>query len=105
MPCIHNDKRKCNTCYSREYRAKNPMRYAYQNLKDNCRRRKGIGWFELTFEEFSQFAIETHYIVGKGITKTSYTIDCKDQTMGYFIGNIRVIKNEYLSTTFPNQLK
>lgn len=69
------------------------MKYAYNTLKQNCKRRKGAGWFELTFKEFSQFAVETEYLIGKGITKTSYTIDCKDQTMGYFIGNIRVVEN------------
>jgi len=45
----------------------------------------------LTFEEFRQYAIETDYISKKGITKKSYSIDCKDQTMGYFIGNIRTV--------------
>lgn len=69
------------------------MMYAYLTLRSNCIRRKGIGWFELTFEEFKQFAIETKYLSGKGKTKTSYTIDRKDNTMGYFIGNIRVVDN------------
>jgi len=27
----------------------------------------------------------------KGKTRLSYSIDCKDQTMGYFIGNIRTV--------------
>ena len=93
MPCIHNSKRKCNTCLSREKRERNPVRYAYDALKANCKRRKGLGWFELTFEEFKQFAIETKYIAGKGRSKQSFTIDRKDSTMGYFIGNIRVVSN------------
>jgi len=67
------------------------MRYAYDNLKHNCYRRKGRSWFYLTFEEFATYAIETDYVSKKGITRKSYSIDCKDQTMGYFIGNIRTV--------------
>lgn len=67
------------------------MRYAYDTLKANCYRRKGRGFFYLTFEEFKKYAIETDYISKKGITKKSWSIDCKDQTMGYFIGNIRTV--------------
>ena len=83
----------CNTCISRRARKRNPMRYAYDTLKQNCKRRHGPGWFYLTFEEFKQFAVETKYLIGKGKTRTSYTIDKKDPTMGYFIGNIRVMQN------------
>lgn len=93
--CIHNKKKSCNGCAKRRSRERHPMRYAYQTLKDNCKRRKGIGFFELTFEEFKQYAIETDYLVGKGITKTSYHIDCIDPTMGYFIGNIRPLQNSH----------
>jgi hypothetical protein len=45
----------------------------------------------LTFEEFKQYAIETDYLAKKGRTGKTYSIDCKDQTMGYFIGNIRTV--------------
>lgn len=69
------------------------MRYAYDTLRANCKRRKGAGWFELTFEEFKQFAIETNYIAGKGRSKFSYTIDRKDNSMGYFIGNIEILSS------------
>lgn len=89
--CRNRAKGYCHTCLSRRKRERNPIRYAYDTLKQNCKRRKGAGWFELTFEEFKQFAIETDYVSKKGVTKKSYTIDCKDQTMGYFIGNIRVV--------------
>lgn len=73
------------------------MRYAYDTLRANCKRRKGLGWFELTFDEFKQFAVETNYLLGKGITKTGYTIDRADDTMGYFIGNMTVTSNSYNS--------
>lgn len=70
------------------------MRYAYNNLRSNVIRRKGEAFFYLTFEEFAKFAYEVNYLVGKGITKKGYGIDCKDQTMGYFIGNIQPLPND-----------
>jgi len=69
------------------------MRYAFDTLRQNCYRRKGRAFFYLTFEEFKKYAIETDYISKKGVTKKSWSIDCKDQTMGYFIGNIRTVPN------------
>lgn len=93
MSCTHNSKRTCNTCNSRKQRAKDPMKYAFYTTRANVYRRKGRHFWELTFEEFSQYATETDYIIGKGITKHGYTIDVKDPTMGYFIGNIRTIPN------------
>lgn len=83
----------CNTCARRKSREANPMYYAYETLRDNCYRKHGRGWFELTFEEFKQYAIETEYIGKKGITKKGYHIDRPDTTMGYFIGNIRPLTN------------
>lgn len=91
--CDAHNRVGCNTCASRKKRAKNPMRYAYDALKHNVIRRKGRAFFYLTFDEFKQFAYETNYLVGKGITKKGWGIDCKDQTMGYFIGNIRPLEN------------
>lgn len=87
----------CYTCQSRKYRAADPMKYAYYTLRDNVYRRKGRNFWGLTFEEFKQYAVETKYITGKGKSKTSYTIDAKDPTMGYFIGNIRTISNSHNS--------
>lgn len=81
----------CKTCSSRRHRAAHPMRYAYDTLKANCYRRHGRAWFYLTFEEFAQLAFETEYISKKGITKKGYALDRPDQTMGYFIGNIRCV--------------
>lgn len=83
----------CNTCASGRQRERNPVMYAFQTLRANVYRRKGREFWALTFEEFSQYATETQYVQGKGITKDGYTIDVKDPTMGYFIGNIRTIPN------------
>lgn len=103
----------CQTCLCRRKRERNPMRYAFETLRANVYtlranvyRRKGRAFFYLTFEEFKQYAIETDYMSKKGITKKSWSIDCKDQTMGYFIGNIRTVpatvnnKKRRLSLTY-----
>lgn len=79
----------CGSCNTRRKRERNPVRYAYDTLKSNSKRRGK--YFELSFEEFKQFAIETNYIAGKGRSRTSYSIDRRDNTMGYFIGNIRIM--------------
>lgn len=78
-----------NSEKSRRYRAKNPIRYAYHNLKSNSKRRGKE--FDLTFEQFKEFCYKTNYIQGKGITKDSYSIDRKDNDKGYTIDNIRIL--------------
>ena len=83
----------CTSCRSRAYRARDPVRAAYYALRANCIRRKGRAFFDITLEEFRQFAEETKYVSGKGRTRTGYTIDRIDNELGYFVGNIRVISN------------
>ena len=73
----------------REWRRKNPEKYAYHNLKSNSKRR-GI-LFELSFEEFKEFCFKTEYIQGKGKTKDSYSIDRKDSSKGYTKNNIQIL--------------
>ena len=63
------------------------MRYAYDTLKMNCKRRKKI--FKLTFEQFKFYAQATDYIAGKGRKSLSYSIDCRDPALGYTESNIR----------------
>lgn len=79
----------CNTCKSKRYRKQNPIRYAYNNLKSNAKRR-GIK-FDLDFEYFRAFCYRTKYIQNKGITHDSYTIDRKINKRGYVKGNIRIM--------------
>lgn len=79
----------CTTCHVRNHRKKDPIRYAYQTLKDNSKRRGKE--FTLTLEEFKTFCVHTDYITGKGKSKESYSIDRVDNTKGYTIDNIRVI--------------
>lgn len=88
----------CYKCRQRKYVENNPLRACYNNLKQNCKKRaerKGIAFddfFKLTFEEFSQFAIETEYIINRGRKKLMYHIDRIDCRKGYEVGNIRSLE-------------
>jgi hypothetical protein len=82
---------QCSTCRIQKYRKDNPMMAAYINLRCNAKRR-GHG-FSLTFDEFTEFAIETEYIIKKGKSKDSYTIDRIDNKKGYSLDNIQVLTN------------
>jgi hypothetical protein len=75
--------------YQRAWIAKNVERKCYHNLKNNAKHR-GIP-FELTFEQFLLFAIRTEYINKRGKTIYSLTIDRMRGSVGYVLGNIRVI--------------
>ncbi len=81
----------CHAHAKRAYAARNPMRYAYNNLRGNARRRGKV--FELTFEQFADFAVKTDYINKRGTGSDSYTIDRIDPTKGYTADNIQVLTN------------
>lgn len=79
----------CSACRMRKYREQNPVKAAYDHLKYNAARRGHE--FMLTIEQFKAFCVETNYIMGKGRTKESYSIDRIDNDKGYTIDNIRVL--------------
>ena len=79
----------CTLHYNRFWRATNPLRYAYQNLKSNCKRRKKE--LILTLAEFQEWCEITGYIEKKGRGWNDYTIDRKDNSKGYSIDNIQMI--------------
>lgn len=81
----------CHRCQKQRYKEKHPERYAFTVLKNNAKRRGKI--FELTYEQFLEFAIKTNYLAGRGRTKESLHIDRIDETKGYTIDNIQVITN------------
>lgn len=81
----------CKKHYNVDQRSRNPLKYSFNNLKSNAKRRGKI--FTISFDYFCKFAIETNYILSKGITKTGYTIDCIIEELGYAEGNIRSILN------------
>jgi len=81
--------RKCQSCNTKAYREKYPVRYAYQTLKHNAKRRGKD--FDLTFEQFEAFCISTEYHEKRGINKLSASIDRIDNSRGYHIDNIQIL--------------
>ena len=86
-----SSKGKCSKCLKREYRKRNPMKAAFQNLRMNATRRGKD--FSLTFNQFKEFAIQTDYIAGKGRTVNSFHIDRINEDEGYHFDNIQVLTN------------
>jgi len=79
----------CYSCLTRKYRQAHPDRYAYMTLRDNAKRRKKP--FSISFEYFKQFCYETGYLVGKGRTKNSFSVDRIIEHIGYVEGNLQVL--------------
>lgn len=75
----------------KRWRENNPVRYAYLNLKHNAKRRGHE--FDITLDEFRQFCTKCEYIDRKGIRKDSYHIDRIDETKGYTLSNIQLLRN------------
>jgi hypothetical protein len=74
-----------------KFRTENPIKNAFNNLRQNAKRRGKQ--FDLTFEQFEAFCVKTEYMLGKGKTKDSFHIDRKEEHLGYTIGNIQVLTN------------
>jgi hypothetical protein len=81
----------CSKCSTRRRKVNNPFSYVYHTLKRNSHRR-GIP-FDLTLQQFKDFAIETDYILNKGTSKKGLTIDRINPAIGYRIDNIQAISN------------
>lgn len=81
----------CPACYAKKWRACNPIKAAYLLLKSNAKRRHKP--FNLSLEYFTKFCYETDYHIGKGKSKTSLTVDCKINELGYVEGNIQALPN------------
>ncbi len=81
--------RKCGYCYIKVWREKNKEKHAFETLKMNAKRRKIF--FDLTFEQFQQFCFKTNYLIGKGKTKESYSIDRIIESKGYTESNLQVL--------------
>jgi hypothetical protein len=81
--------RLCPTCVSREWRANNPVAYAYNNLKHHAKQRGII--FSITREQFQQFVSENNYMNGKGKGPQDLHIDRKNCHRGYELGNLQIL--------------
>jgi len=65
------------------------MKNAFANLRGNAKRR-GLE-FALTLDDFRAFSDATGYLVGRGTSKFSLSIDRIDARLGYRLDNIRVL--------------
>lgn len=87
----------CSKCKMRAWRANNPVRDAYANIKNSAHRR-GIT-FRLTLQEFSEWVVATDYLQHRGRTAGSLTVDRIDSERGYELDNLQILAN------FENGLK
>lgn len=79
----------CITCASRLYRANNPAREAYRQIKDRAQRRHQI--FDLTFAEFLEAIEGTEYLARRGRGIDELHLDREKVELGYVKGNLKVI--------------
>jgi hypothetical protein len=82
-------RRYCQSCNNRKWRQKHPIKAAFNNLKQNAKRR-GI-WFDLTFQAFKRFCKDTAYVKLKGTGPDDMTIDRVIPAKGYVDGNLQMI--------------
>lgn len=79
----------CAKCLKRRLKERDPVRYFYHTLKNRAKRRGKV--FTLTLEQYKSFVTETNYLLLKGSSKNSLTIDRIDNNRGYEFDNIRAI--------------
>jgi hypothetical protein len=79
----------CHKCQKRKYREKYPLKYIYDTVKMNAKRRRKE--FTLTFDEFKEFCLKTGYDEKKGKSSDSLSIDRINSLRGYAKDNIRAI--------------
>lgn len=82
----------CPTCESRLYRANNPAKEIYRQIKDRALRRHQI--FRLTFAEFLREIEGTEYLSRRGTGVGELHLDRKEVSLGYVPGNLQVITTE-----------
>ena len=81
----------CSTCEARRYRKAHPIKYVYDTLKRNAKRRDKI--FTITLVDFTEFIAGTDYLERRGRKNENLTIDRIDNNKGYILGNLRVMTN------------
>lgn len=79
----------CPTCECRLFRANNPAKEAYRQIKDRAQRRNQI--FELTFDEFLEAIEGTEYLTRRGTGIHELHLDREKVHLGYVKGNVKVI--------------
>lgn len=79
----------CARCRSRRFKEKFPLKYSFNKLKQRARERGHA--FNLTYDQYEKFAVESGYALDKGKQPTSLSIDRIEGSKGYEVGNIRVL--------------
>lgn len=79
----------CITCASRLYRANNPAKEAYRQIKDRAQRRGQI--FNITLKEFLQVPRIDEYLARRGRGKDELHLDRIKIHLGYVPGNLQVL--------------
>lgn len=82
-------KAMCSKHHAREFAKKYPLKYSFNNLRNRARQRRIE--FNLTYEQYERFCLETGYDKKKGRRAGSLTIDRIDVTKGYAPGNLQVL--------------
>jgi hypothetical protein len=83
--------KSCSTCRSRKCRKADPVRYAFNNIRNRAKQRNIL--FTITLEQFRTWCHKVKYIGLKGRSSESYTIDRKHNDLGYHLDNIQVMTN------------
>jgi len=81
----------CHKCRTRAWRERHPQRKQYHILKWSAKLRKIP--FLLTYEEFGLFCDLTGYLENVGNSGASWTVDRRDDTLGYFLDNLQILTN------------
>jgi len=84
-----NGDKLCSKHRHRHNKITKPVRYAYETLRSNAKRRGKS--FTLTFEEFSTFCVETNYIDLKGRHINGLSVDRINPSKGYSADNIQAL--------------
>lgn len=83
----------CHKHRIENFKAENPLKYAYMVHKNNAKRRGHE--HTLTLEEFIDFAtVKTVYMDERGRTKSGLHIDRVDPKHGYHSWNIQALRND-----------
>ena len=108
LGCTNKAKGKlCSTCTCRKSRLADPVRYAFNNLKNRAKQRGVL--FTITLDQFREWCTKVTYIGFAGRSSESYTIDRKHNDVGYHIDNIQVLTKrdniiKYFSYDYRNKI-
>lgn len=77
----------CSTHRSTKSRLADPVRYAFNNLRNRAKQRNKL--FTITLDQFREWCYKYEYIDYKGIKSESYTVDRIYEDLGYHADNIQ----------------